>query len=276
MKYIRTFNKESEYSKARQDEYVTPWVSLTKNCEDKCNIISITISGATTNPDFTSNEDFTIHDYDGEVMFNYSDEYNLHFSGDTGDGYQDYDYYSCGRMCLNGAMRQRVVSFTVQHYAHYGLITNITYGDSLKNRVNYVKDKEEKLLDKPLTFEITGDGYISYSHHYGVSVPLKYSKNGGEWQEITPTQIQYDEPGTLIQVVSGDTVAFIGNSCSMCSDYWTPGSSFRYSTCGFKVSGNILSLLYENFWEKFSCYESSYWVSPVYSKVVPVLQMQAN
>lgn len=263
MKYIRKFNKESEYSKARKDEYVTPWVSLTKNCEDKCNIVSITVSGAASGDVWElKEEDFTNHDYDGEYYFVENVGCNLlSFSGNSVDSCE-YDYYYGGRMDLNSSrLGQKTVSISRSEEYVLGLVIEIEYGDSFQNRVNYVKDKEEKLLDKPLTFEITDDGYISYSHHYGASVTLKYSKNGGEWQEITPTQIQYDEPGTLIQVVSGDTVAFIGNNGSMCSDYWTPGSSFRNSTCGFKLSGNILSLLYENFWEK-SCYEGSNWAFP--------------
>ena len=84
----------------------------------------------------------------------------------------------------------------------------------------------------PLTFEITSPGYINWID-INSDLVIEYSKNGGEWTEVTAS--------TQIPVVSGDTVQFRGDNES-----YSVGNSicnFSQSTCGFKLKGNIMSLI---------------------------------
>ena len=89
-------------------------------------------------------------------------------------------------------------------------------------------------LAVPLTFEITSAGYINWVDTDS-DVTIEYSKNGGEWTEVTAS--------TQISVASGDTVQFRGDN----ETYRVSGSNypcqFINSTCGFKLKGNIMSLV---------------------------------
>ena len=85
----------------------------------------------------------------------------------------------------------------------------------------------------PLTFEITSPGYINWIDTNSDLV-IEYSKNGGEWTEINCTSTQ-------IPVVSGDTVQFRGDNESYTVNDTACG--FSNSTCGFKLKGNIMSLI---------------------------------
>ena len=84
----------------------------------------------------------------------------------------------------------------------------------------------------PLTFEITSPGYINWTD-LNSDLTIEYSKNGGEWTEVTAS--------TQIPVVSGDTVQFRGDNESYRVENST--CDFRLSTCGFKLKGNIMSLI---------------------------------
>ena len=84
----------------------------------------------------------------------------------------------------------------------------------------------------PLTFEITSPGYINWID-INSDLVIEYSKNGGEWTEVTAS--------TQIPVVSGDTVQFRGDNESYRVGDTTCG--FSNSTCGFKLKGNIMSLV---------------------------------
>ena len=76
------------------------------------------------------------------------------------------------------------------------------------NKVNYSKKKYE-----PLTFNILSDGNIGWKAKNSNSIQtIQYSKNGGEWTDITSTT-----GGTTIDVVAGDVLKFKGET-------W-PGSS---------------------------------------------------
>ena len=67
--------------------------------------------------------------------------------------------------------------------------------------VNYSKKKYE-----PLTFNILSDGEIGWKAKTSGSVrTIQYSKNGGEWTDITSTT-----GGTNISVVTGDVLKFKG------------------------------------------------------------------
>lgn len=249
MKYLRKFNDENEYNKARTDEFIKPWVSLTRNCEDKCDIVSIIISGCSSG-DTEDEETYTIHDFDGEYFyFGDYEEYNItykQFSGSTSNIIFRYGDV----MILPDVAdihRKTVCSSDWDNYPYCGLVAKVNYGTSETNRIDY--NTEGDCEYKPLTFDITSDGYINYVWTYGHQATIYYSINGGEWTDITPTYVNGSTLGTTIPVVSGDTVQFIGNDGTMCGDYWCRGSRFSFSTCGFKVSGNLLSLIYENYLE---------------------------
>ena len=100
------------------------------------------------------------------------------------------------------------------------------------DEVNYNKKKYE-----PLTFNILSDGEIGWKIGSGTTErTIQYSKNGGEWIDITSTT-----GGTTIAVVAGDVLRFKG-------DTWPASGSSNYSqftsTCTFAASGNPGSLKY--------------------------------
>ena len=117
--------------------------------------------------------------------------------------------------------------------------TNMGVGDSTPSyRVDYNINPKEI----PLTFEITSAGnivWLTYDSEY--TVTLEYSKNGGEWTPITSS-----EEGASISVSAGDAVQF---RCGTDSGYDTMSGNnvFEETTCGFNLSGNIMSLLNKNF-----------------------------
>lgn len=93
-------------------------------------------------------------------------------------------------------------------------------------------------LERYLTFEVIGDGYINWvTSNTSITKTIEYSKdNGNSWNEITSTT-----GGTQIPVVSGDTVLFRGNNAGG----YSSGSynvSFLGTTCSFNLKGNIMSL----------------------------------
>lgn len=93
------------------------------------------------------------------------------------------------------------------------------------------------------TIEVVTAGKLIYSRYYTNTVarPLQYSKNGGTWTTITPGTNGVLSACT-IQVVAGDKIAFKGNNPEMSSQIGD-SCSFCASTCTYKASGNIMSLL---------------------------------
>lgn len=94
----------------------------------------------------------------------------------------------------------------------------------------------------PLTMEIISPGYILYKDGsqtgYFSGATISYSMDSG----VTWTTISGLTGGTQIQVSSGDTVMFKGDNAT----YGTNGLGFlgfSNSTAGFKVYGNIMSLI---------------------------------
>ena len=113
-------------------------------------------------------------------------------------------------------------------------------------QVNYNMTEEEKLLITPLTFEIESDGEIKWTHNTSsnpsnVRRKIDYRKNGGEWTQITST-FTGDTTITSISVVAGDVVQFRGSNSAYTYQDWYR-ASFNDTTCGFKVKGNIMSLI---------------------------------
>lgn len=119
-------------------------------------------------------------------------------------------------------------------------------------------NKKEPYLEQYLTFNVTSPGYINWSCWEGAeesAATIEYSKNGGEWTSITA--LPYDQQtmqGAMINVAAGDIVMFRGdnNSYSLYNseDLWLENifGSFAYSTCGFNLEGNLMSLINsENF-----------------------------
>ena len=94
-----------------------------------------------------------------------------------------------------------------------------------------------------LTFEITSPGDIVWAYSgstdSGAVRTIEYSKNGGEWVSITSDS---GSAGPSFSVTTGDMVRFRGNNRAYAittSRY----SCFWQSTCGFKLKGNIMSLI---------------------------------
>ena len=66
-------------------------------------------------------------------------------------------------------------------------------------------EKDDKLLEIPLTFEIIGDGVIRWacSSANAMKKTIQYRKNGGTWTNIEPNAFPY---APTIYVVSGDVI----------------------------------------------------------------------
>ena len=93
-----------------------------------------------------------------------------------------------------------------------------------------------------LTFEVISGGTIVWSYSgAGTSLnkTIQYSKNGGEWTNITNTSST--EP-PYIKVQAGDIVQFRGDNRAYAAAS-TIYSHFGDSTCWFKLKGNIMSLI---------------------------------
>ena len=111
--------------------------------------------------------------------------------------------------------------------------------------------------EMPLTFEILGDGNIVWGAGEWEGFPegtIFYSKNGGEWTEITPTVF-----GSNIPVVTGDIVQFKGDNPFYCNynsleDYYY--CFFGPSTASFKIYGNIMSLCYSTGFENVTSFRN--------------------
>ena len=83
-----------------------------------------------------------------------------------------------------------------------------------------------------LTFEMLSDGIINwYTSLSDSTQTIEYNKNNTGWNSISSST-----GGTVINVVSGDTVQFRGDNANYISH-------FTNSTGRFKVYGNIMSLI---------------------------------
>lgn len=100
----------------------------------------------------------------------------------------------------------------------------------------------EPSLNEPLTMHITQDGNISWkTNDADFATTIQYKKNDGEWTNITATT-----GGTLIPVVSGDTVWFRGDNqqYTLGTPLNTqPRNTFEGTTAGFELWNNIMSLI---------------------------------
>ena len=104
--------------------------------------------------------------------------------------------------------------------------------------VTYNKTEREKLLEIPLTFEVIGDGNITWKAQDTAYIrTIEYKKNDGEWISITSST-----GGTNISVVVGDIVQFRGDNAAYSSGS-SRYNSFSGTTCQFKAKGNIMSLI---------------------------------
>jgi len=125
------------------------------------------------------------------------------------------------------------------------LTEDTTDGDYMRYDMTE-EEKEEKLVQMPLTFEILSDGNINWKSNQGSSSywkTLEYSKNGGEW-----TTFRSSYNGTTLTVKKGDRVAFRGDNAGLSNGNTSRYNYFGTSTAKFKIYGNIMSLLYkENF-----------------------------
>ena len=126
-------------------------------------------------------------------------------------------------------------------------VSAINTGNSY--RTDYNKTEREKLLGTPLTFEIISDGNICWkAYDTAYTVKIEYKKNNGEWTEITSST-----GGTNISVVNGDTVQFRGNNALY---YDGNETTFSGTTAGFKIKGNIMSLINSTGFTRLTTLES--------------------
>lgn len=101
------------------------------------------------------------------------------------------------------------------------------YEDAMKEKGDYSK--------LPLTFEIISGGNITYTVDAdNQAKTIQYSKNYGEWTNITSSQ-----NGTNIPVEAGDTLRFRGNVDTVSDNY----GCGRLTGTKCNIYGNVMSLL---------------------------------
>lgn len=117
-------------------------------------------------------------------------------------------------------------------------------------------------LSEPLTFHITKDGSVRWkTNDASFATTIQYKKNDGDWTNITATT-----GGTIIPVVSGDTLWFRGNNsryalgANIGSNIGTESlhNSFSGSSAGFEVSNNVMSLINSNSFATLKTFSSNY------------------
>lgn len=110
-----------------------------------------------------------------------------------------------------------------------------------------------EMLKTPLTFEISSGGNITWTaQSTAYTTTIEYRKNYGEWTEITA-----NTGGTNIAVVPGDVVQFRGdNDAYAISD--STSNCFSGATAGFKVKGNIMSLVNSTGFSTATTLQTSY------------------
>lgn len=129
---------------------------------------------------------------------------------------------------------------------------NKPYVALVNNQIDFnTVDNEPDYSQLPLTFEILSDGNISWLSKFDVDVTIEYKKNDGEWTSITSSNSGGGDDssssssgsggggatGTLIPVVSGDTVQFRG------TNHLNGNATFQGTTAQINVYGNINSLI---------------------------------
>ena len=124
-------------------------------------------------------------------------------------------------------------------------------------QVDFNKSEYEKLLETPLTFEITSNGNITWSYYDGMGGERKdahatiyYKKNDDTgWTKMSRT----------LAVVSGDTIQFKGDNDGYGYEYGECYDSFsEATTAGFTLKGNIMSLIDSENFATATTFASSY------------------
>ena len=120
----------------------------------------------------------------------------------------------------------------------------------------------EPSLNMPLTMHIIQAGNIVWkTNDASFATTIQYKKNDGNWTNITATT-----GGTVIPVVSGDTLWFRGNNsqyalgANIATNVGTESShnSFSGSSATFEVSNNVMSLINSNNFATLKTFSSNY------------------
>ena len=130
----------------------------------------------------------------------------------------------------------------------------VSYTEENEDLVYGPRDEEAAKWHNPLTFEILENGTIGWncsSSTSGYWKTIQYSKNEGEWTDITSSN-----SGATISVKKGDIVKFRGNNSGYANasfsssddSYYYSSYSYYYnnyfsSNCSFNISGNLTSLI---------------------------------
>ena len=145
---------------------------------------------------------------------------------------------------VSGSLDVPATTSTTRHEAGTLSLTATYSGLTSNNSVTIYQKPAFIPLTEYLTFEIENDGYICWHLTYGdeshssETRTIEYSiNNGSTWNSITSSQ----DFSTKINVNKGDRILFRGNNSSYGTSYIA--NSFSYSSAGFKISGNIMSLI---------------------------------
>lgn len=153
---------------------------------------------------------------------------------------------------------------TVEGYTLQNESTSIMVSGDTEYTLSYVADD----LDKPLTFEIESDGYITWisrrvnTGQTALFNTIQYSINDGAWTNKTPLDVgtysTINVPeNAKIYVKAGDIIRFRGDNPAYCSqETTTVYNGFNGSSARFKVSGNIMSLINSTNFSSLSTFET--------------------
>jgi len=141
-------------------------------------------------------------------------------------------------------------NFDNEYYGERYLEPWVSLTEDIK-KVNYNKN-----FDGYVRFDILSSGQIKWkSSDSNITRTIEYSKNGDKWTSITSTT-----GGTIINASAGDVIYFRGENqqyAEVIDPNYTTSSgdldpyndknirkvTFGGTTCNFRVSGNIMSLI---------------------------------
>lgn len=132
-------------------------------------------------------------------------------------------------------------------------VTGGTPGDIASATIEVTQEGRPEYLNNYLTFKITSPGDINWvtpswsSSGRRIYYRKNYSSTSDDWHPITATT------ASSFSVTTGDVVEFKG-----VSSFYSERGSFSASTAGFKVSGNIMSMVYgDDFADKMTLSDDS-------------------
>ena len=225
--YIHLYGTNDEFTAAYNGpDYKEPWLSLTEEnmtiSYNKPKLTAITFNSITWVTDVpATGGTATKENCSFKVYGNYEDGTSADISSDA---------------IVTGELV--VPSSTAGQRHEAGQLTLTASYSGFTATGNVTVYQAADFSTKPLTFKISSPGTINWaaSNRY-LTKTIEYKLNNGEWTSITSNM-----EGVKITVNADDKIQFRGNNAaySTSSSYY---STFKGSTAGLEIEGNIMSLI---------------------------------